>query len=143
MKYSLTGFKLIGVTAPLLGACCTIYGLIDCFQAAKNAEFVSLWAIAGGVSESLFTFAFGLTVAIPAAALFIYLKSHAARRRVTLRREARSLVSEILGRIPTRALLFESSSVTRTMETEAPPSQTRWLAWTERDDMPTSLWQQD
>jgi biopolymer transport protein ExbB/TolQ len=50
----------------------TVIGIINAFQDMRNAESAGIAAIAGGISEALFTTAFGLLVAVPAVWFFNY-----------------------------------------------------------------------
>jgi len=62
----------IGSTAPFVGLFGTVFGIINAFQGMKNAETAGIAAVAGGISEALFTTALGLLVAVPAVWLFNY-----------------------------------------------------------------------
>jgi biopolymer transport protein ExbB/biopolymer transport protein TolQ len=74
-KRGLSGLATIGSTAPFVGLFGTVFGIINAFQGMKNAESAGISAIAGGISEALFTTAFGLLVAVPAVWLFNYFTS--------------------------------------------------------------------
>src|SRR3989454_10678771 len=50
----------------------TVFGIINAFRGMKNAESAGIAAVAGGISEALFTTALGLVVAVPAGWLFNY-----------------------------------------------------------------------
>jgi biopolymer transport protein ExbB/TolQ len=52
-----------------------VFGIINAFQGMKSAESAGISAVAGGISEALFTTAFGLLVAVPAVWLFNYFTS--------------------------------------------------------------------
>lgn len=71
-RRGLSGLATIGSTAPFVGLFGTVVGIITAFQEMKNAESAGIAAIAGGISEALFTTAFGLLVAIPAVWFFNY-----------------------------------------------------------------------
>ena len=49
-----------------------MFGIINAFRGMKNAETAGIAAVAGGISEALFTTALGLLVAVPAVWLFNY-----------------------------------------------------------------------
>jgi biopolymer transport protein ExbB/biopolymer transport protein TolQ len=68
-KRGLSGLATIGSTAPFVGLFGTVFGIINAFQ---NAESAGIAAVAGGISEALFTTALGLLVAVPAVWLFNY-----------------------------------------------------------------------
>lgn len=74
-RRGLSGMATIGSTAPFVGLFGTVVGIITAFQEMKNAESAGIAAIAGGISEALFTTAFGLLVAIPAVWFFNYFTS--------------------------------------------------------------------
>jgi biopolymer transport protein ExbB/TolQ len=71
-KRGLSGLATIGSTAPFVGLFGTVFGIINAFRGMKNAETAGIGAVAGGISEALFTTALGLLVAIPAVWLFNY-----------------------------------------------------------------------
>lgn len=71
-KRGLSGLATIGSTAPFVGLFGTVFGILNAFQGMKNAESAGIAAVAGGISEALFTTALGLLVAVPAVWLFNY-----------------------------------------------------------------------
>ncbi|MFN2455501.1 MAG: MotA/TolQ/ExbB proton channel family protein [Pyrinomonadaceae bacterium] len=71
-RRGLSGLATIGSTAPFVGLFGTVFGIINAFQGMKNAETAGIAAVAGGISEALFTTALGLVVAVPAVWLFNY-----------------------------------------------------------------------
>jgi biopolymer transport protein ExbB/TolQ len=71
-KRGLSGLATIGSTAPFVGLFGTVFGIINAFRGMKNAETAGIAAVAGGISEALFTTALGLLVAVPAVWLFNY-----------------------------------------------------------------------
>lgn len=74
-KRGLSGLATIGSTAPFVGLFGTVVGIINAFQGMKSAESAGIGAVAGGISEALFTTAFGLLVAVPAVWFFNYFTS--------------------------------------------------------------------
>ncbi|HWQ32250.1 MAG TPA: MotA/TolQ/ExbB proton channel family protein [Blastocatellia bacterium] len=74
-RRGLSSLATIGSTAPFVGLFGTVVGIITAFQGMRNAESAGIAAIAGGISEALFTTAFGLLVAIPAVWAFNYFSS--------------------------------------------------------------------
>lgn len=74
-KRGLSGLATIGSTAPFVGLFGTVFGIIGAFQGMKNAESAGIAAVAGGISEALFTTALGILVAVPAVWLFNYFTS--------------------------------------------------------------------
>lgn len=71
-RRGLSGLATIGSTAPFVGLFGTVFGIISAFRGMKNAETAGIAAVAGGISEALFTTALGLIVAVPAVWLFNY-----------------------------------------------------------------------
>lgn len=71
-RRGLSGLATIGSTAPFVGLFGTVFGIINAFQGMRNAESAGIAAVAGGISEALFTTALGLLVAVPAVWLFNY-----------------------------------------------------------------------
>jgi len=71
-RRGLSGLATIGSTAPFVGLFGTVFGIINAFRGMKNAESAGIAAVAGGISEALFTTALGLVVAVPAVWLFNY-----------------------------------------------------------------------
>ena len=74
-KRGLSGLATVGSTAPFVGLFGTVFGIIGAFQGMKNAETAGIAAVAGGISEALFTTALGIAVAVPAVWLFNYFTS--------------------------------------------------------------------
>src|SRR5688500_7816673 len=72
-KRGLSGLATIGSTAPFVGLFGTVFGIINAFRGMKNAESAGIAAVAGGISEALFTTALGLLVAVPAVRLLNFL----------------------------------------------------------------------
>ncbi len=71
-RRGLSALATIGSTGPFVGLFGTVIGIINAFQEMRNAESAGIAAIAGGISEALFTTAFGLLVAVPAVWAFNY-----------------------------------------------------------------------
>lgn len=74
-KRGLSGLATIGSTAPFVGLFGTVFGIINAFQGMSSEASAGISAVAGGISEALFTTAFGLLVAVPAVWLFNYFVS--------------------------------------------------------------------
>ena len=72
LKRGLSGLATIGATAPFVGLFGTTVGIINAFKDMSTAKTAGLAAVAGGISEALFTTALGLLVAVPAVWLFNY-----------------------------------------------------------------------
>src|SRR5439155_20824571 len=69
-RRGLSGLATIGSTAPFVGLFGTVFGIINAFRGMKNAETAGIAAVAGGISEAVFTTALGLVLAVPAVGLF-------------------------------------------------------------------------
>src|SRR3979409_1010884 len=65
-RRGLSGLATIGSTAPFVGLFGTVFGIINAFQGMKNAESAGIAAVAGGISEALFTTSLGLLEAVTA-----------------------------------------------------------------------------
>jgi biopolymer transport protein ExbB/biopolymer transport protein TolQ len=74
-KRGLSGLATIGSTAPFVGLFGTVFGIIGAFQGMKAQGSAGISAVAGGISEALFTTALGILVAVPAVWLFNYFTS--------------------------------------------------------------------
>jgi biopolymer transport protein ExbB/biopolymer transport protein TolQ len=72
LKRGLSALATIGSTAPFTGLFGTVFGIIGAFQGMKDAESAGIAAVAGGISEALFTTALGIGVAVPAVWLYNY-----------------------------------------------------------------------
>ncbi len=71
----LTLLSLIASISPLLGLLGTVLGMIDAFQQLQSAgDRVDPAILSGGIWEALLTTAAGLSVAIPAAAFYTWLR---------------------------------------------------------------------
>jgi len=62
----------IGSTAPFVGLFGTVFGIINSVPGNEKRRDAGIAAVAGGISEALFTTALGLVVAVPAVWLFNY-----------------------------------------------------------------------
>jgi biopolymer transport protein ExbB/biopolymer transport protein TolQ len=74
-KRGLSGLATVGSTSPFVGLFGTVFGIIGAFQGMKDAESAGIAAVAGGISEALFTTALGIGVAVPAVWMFNYFSS--------------------------------------------------------------------
>ena len=95
-KRGLSGLATIGSTAPFVGLFGTVAGIINAFQGMKSAESAGISAVAGGISEALFTTAFGLLVAVPAVWLFNYFTSKVENFVVEMDNSSAELVDYFL-----------------------------------------------
>lgn len=95
-RRGLSSLATIGSTAPFVGLFGTVVGIITAFQGMKNAESAGIAAIAGGISEALFTTAFGLLVAIPAVWGFNYFSSRVENFVVEMDNSSAELIDYFL-----------------------------------------------
>ena len=95
-KRGLSGLATIGSTAPFVGLFGTVFGIINAFQGMKNAETAGIAAVAGGISEALFTTALGILVAVPAVWIFNYFTSKVQGFVVEMDNSASELVDYFL-----------------------------------------------
>jgi biopolymer transport protein ExbB len=66
-------FNAVATITPLLGLLGTVYGMITAFNEIATSDAMGKpELLAGGISEALLTTAFGLTVAIPALACYMF-----------------------------------------------------------------------
>ena len=74
----------------------TVVGIINSFQQMRNAESAGIAAIAGGISEALFTTAFGLLVAVPAVWMFNYFTNKVDNFQVEMDNSSAELIDYFL-----------------------------------------------
>jgi len=80
LRGALRPLELIGTLAPLLGLLGTVLGMIDAFQALESAgSRVDPSVLSGGIWVALLTTAAGLSVAIPAVAVHMFLERQLER----------------------------------------------------------------
>lgn len=91
-KRGLSGLATIGSTSPFVGLFGTVFGIIGAFQGMKDAETAGIAAVAGGISEALFTTALGILVAVPAVWMFNYFSSKVQGFVVEMENSASELV---------------------------------------------------
>jgi biopolymer transport protein ExbB/TolQ len=102
-KRGLSGLATIGSTAPFVGLFGTVFGIINAFRGMKNAESAGIAAVAGGISEALFTTALGLLVAVPAVWLFNYFTSKMEAFDVEMDNSSSELVDYFIKRSTAKA----------------------------------------
>lgn len=95
-RRGLSGLATIGSTAPFVGLFGTVVGIINSFQEMRNAESAGIAAIAGGISEALFTTAFGLLVAVPAVWMFNYFTNKVDNFQVEMDNSSAELIDYFL-----------------------------------------------
>lgn len=82
--------------SPLLGLLGTVTGMIRVFQVVSTQGVGQAGALAGGIAEALITTATGLTIAIPALAVYNYFVGKAEGMVLEMERLALGLVKSIL-----------------------------------------------
>ena len=70
LEMNMNWLATIASVSPFIGLFGTVIGIIDAFAGLANAGSASLRAVAPGISEALWTTAFGLGAAIPAAIFY-------------------------------------------------------------------------
>ena len=76
---TLPWLETLAAISPLLGILGTVLGIIKAFQGLNLQSAAAADVIAAGLSEALFTTAFGLIIAVPALVLFNYFSGKATR----------------------------------------------------------------
>jgi biopolymer transport protein ExbB len=85
----------IAAISPLLGLLGTVTGMIRTFKAITVAGIGNPAAMAGGISEALFTTAAGFLVAIPALVAYRYLRGRVDELVIQMEKESIKLVQAI------------------------------------------------
>ena len=86
------GLGAVSNVSTLLGLLGTISGMIKIFRVISEKDIVNPPALAGGISEALYTTALGLAVAIPAFIAYKYISGRYEESVVTLEQEAKKIV---------------------------------------------------
>ncbi|HEX3033558.1 MAG TPA: MotA/TolQ/ExbB proton channel family protein [Thermodesulfobacteriota bacterium] len=90
------GLGAISNVSTLLGLLGTISGMIKIFQVISEQPIVNPPSLAGGISEALYTTAFGLLVAIPAYIAYKYTSGKADALTSEMEEEGRRIMTEVL-----------------------------------------------
>ncbi|WP_198007319.1 MotA/TolQ/ExbB proton channel family protein [Nitrococcus mobilis] len=88
----------IAAVSPLLGLLGTVIGMIKVFSSISSAGLGNVTALAGGISQALFTTAAGLVVAIPTLMAYRYFRGKVETLVVDLEQESLKLVEVIHAR---------------------------------------------
>lgn len=96
----------------LLGLLGTIAGMIKIFNVISTQDIVNPPALAGGISEALYTTAFGLTVAIPAFIAYKYVSGRYEELITILEQEANRITE-----------FFKSANIKNTTENVSEKSE--------------------
>jgi biopolymer transport protein ExbB/biopolymer transport protein TolQ len=92
LQRGLASLATIGSTAPFVGLFGTVIGIIDAFEAMNREQTAGIMTVAGGISEALYTTAFGLIVAIPAVWLFNYFSNRVSGFAVEMKNSSEELM---------------------------------------------------
>jgi len=90
------GLGAISNISTLLGLLGTISGMIKIFSVISEQPIVNPPSLAGGISEALYTTAFGLSVAIPAFIAYKYTSGKAEEITLELEEEGINIMEEII-----------------------------------------------
>jgi biopolymer transport protein ExbB len=90
------GLGAISNVSTLLGLLGTISGMIKIFKVISEQPIVNPPSLAGGISEALYTTAFGLLVAIPAYIAYKYTLGKAGELTSIMEEEGRRIMEEVL-----------------------------------------------
>jgi len=90
------GLGAISNASTLLGLLGTISGMIKIFKVISEQTIVNPPSLAGGISEALYTTAFGLLVAIPAFIAYKYTLGKADGLVSEMEEEGRRIMEEVL-----------------------------------------------
>ncbi len=93
---NIEGLGAISNVSTLLGLLGTISGMIKIFGVISEQPIVSPPSLAGGISEALYTTAFGLSVAIPAFIAYKYTSGKAEEIAAELEEEGMNIMEEII-----------------------------------------------
>jgi biopolymer transport protein ExbB len=95
MRYS-EGLGTISNVSTLLGLLGTISGMIKIFRVIADKPIVNPPELAGGISEALYTTAFGLLVAIPAFIAYKYVVGRADELISLMEEEGRKIMEYVV-----------------------------------------------
>jgi len=95
MRYA-EGLGTISNVSTLLGLLGTISGMIKIFRVIADKPIVNPPELAGGISEALYTTAFGLSVAIPAFIAYKYVVGRADELISLMEEEGRKIMEYVI-----------------------------------------------
>jgi len=85
LRRYIRAFNAVATICPLLGLLGTVYGMITAFNEIATSDAMGRpEQLAGGIGEALLATAFGLTVAIPSLAFYLYFISRVDRLVIEL-----------------------------------------------------------
>ena len=93
LRRYIRAFNAVATICPLLGLLGTVYGMITAFNEIAHSDAMGRpEQLAGGIGEALLATAFGLTVAIPSLAFYLYFISRVDRLVIELDAVGQELV---------------------------------------------------
>ena len=96
LRRYIRAFNAVATICPLLGLLGTVYGMITAFNEIAHSDAMGRpEQLAGGIGEALLATAFGLTVAIPSLAFYMYFISRVDRLVIELDAVGQELVQLI------------------------------------------------
>ena len=96
LRRYIRAFNAVATICPLLGLLGTVYGMITAFNEIAHSDAMGRpEQLAGGIGEALLATAFGLTVAIPSLAFYLYFISRVDRLVIELDAVGQELVQLI------------------------------------------------
>ena len=95
MARYIEGLGAISTVSTLLGLLGTISGMIKIFSVISTQDIVNPPALAGGISEALYTTAIGLSIAIPAFIAYKYISGRYEELVTTLEQESKKIAELI------------------------------------------------
>ncbi len=114
LERGLASLGLVVTASPLLGLLGTVTGLVESFQQLQNAgDRVDPAILASGIWEALLTTVMGLSIAIPASALYVFLQ-----RTVELTGQRMEDAATQIATVD----LYRAAGVTEIVDRSAPPA---------------------
>ncbi len=97
-KKGVGSLATIATTAPFIGLFGTVVGILNAFQGMATTGSGGIAAVSAGIAEALFTTAFGLLVAIPAAWMFNVFTGQLDRLNIEMSNSSSELVDFFMKR---------------------------------------------
>jgi len=91
-KKGISGLATIATLTPFIGLFGTVIGIINAFHGMALTGSGGIGAVSAGIAEALVATAFGLGVAIPAAALFNYFTGQLERLQIEMSNSSSELI---------------------------------------------------
>lgn len=93
IRRHLTALGTIASAAPLVGLIGTVFGMISVFATLAKTTSINPTMLAGGISEALYTTAFGMVIAVPALVFYNYFTATAQNLIIEMERISLRLVA--------------------------------------------------